>query len=238
MRKVVIAIQARSDSSRLPQKCHLQVGGKPILQWIVDTCQHSIRYLRQNNRDLEADYSAHLLVPKGDAIANLYRNQIDTREGSHDDVLSRYAKLTEDTQADYVVRVTADCLQIPAYLIAKHVRSALIKQRDYTTNTHYRTFKEGWDCEVLSSRLVGWLDENAAQPFDREHVTTLIAPDKPFPFKDVDGKKNICHIINSTDESDIKTSIDTREEYEAAIKAHEKFINTKNLARRNGLYFI
>lgn len=234
MRKVLIGIQARSDSQRLPNKCHLQIGGKPILQWIIDTANHAIRYLGQSSRDLESEFECALLVPKGDPIVSIYRNQILTLEGDHDDVLSRFANAGQ--HYDYIVRLTADCLEMPAHIIAKHVRSALIKERDYTTNVYCRSFREGWDCEVLSNRLLRWLDDNAVTPFDREHVTTLISPDKPFPFQDSDGKKNICHIINSRDESHIKTSIDTREEYEAAQKAFEKFQDTKNKARRSGVY--
>lgn len=234
MRQVIIGIQARSDSHRLPNKAHLQIGGKPMLQWIIDTVNHAIRYLGQSSRDLEAQFSAALLVPKDDPIVSIYKSQITVIEGDHDDVLSRFVQAGGDK--DYTVRITADCLKIPAHIIAKHVRSALIKERDYTTNIHYRTFKEGWDCEVLSKRLLHWLDQNAVSPFDREHVTTKIAANNPFPFCDTDGKKSICHIINSDDESDIKTSIDTREEYEAAQKAFEVFQATKNLARRSGVF--
>ena len=238
MRKVVIAIQARSDSQRLPGKAHLQVGGKPILQWIIDSCNQAIRYLAQTTKDLEADVSVCLLVPKGDALVSIYQNQIEILEGDHDDVLSRFYQAVNVYNADYVVRITADCLKLPSYVIAKHIRSALIKSRDYTTNTHYRTFKEGWDCEVLSRRLVEWLENNASSIHDREHVTTLIAEDRGFPFSDSDGKKNICHIINNDDESHLKTSIDTREEYEAAQKAYQKFFDTKNKARRAGIFII
>lgn len=238
MRKIIIGIQARSDSQRLPGKAQLPVGGKPILQWVIDSCNQAIRYLGQGaNRNFEAEITTILLVPKGDALSQIYQSQLPVYEGSHDDVLSRYAEATRLLNPDFIVRITADCLEIPSYVIAKHIRSALIKGRDYTTNTHYRTFSEGWDCEVLSRRLVEWLDENASAKHDREHVTTLIAPDRGFPFVDSDGKKNICHIIGPVDESDRKTSIDTREDYETAIKRHERFMNTKIQARRNGVFY-
>jgi Spore coat polysaccharide biosynthesis protein F, CMP-KDO synthetase homolog len=238
MPKVLIGVQARSDSKRLPGKAHLSIGNKTILQWVLDNCNQAIRYLTQSaQRDhMELQVSLALLVPHNDSIAKLYTPLVRVIEGDHDDVLGRYVEAQKVFQADYIVRVTADCLKLPSYIISKHARSAVLKERDYTTNTHYRTFKEGWDCEVISKRLLHWLDENAKSAHDREHVTTLIAADQPFPFVDMEGKKNICHIINSEDESLIKTSIDTEEEYRAAQKAHENFMRMRASAKRDGIF--
>lgn len=238
MRTVLIAIQARSDSKRLPAKAHLPIGGKPLLQWVIDSCNQAVRYLTQGAKGIDAHLHVAVLTPHGDSIVSIYGNQVEVIEGDHDDVLSRFVQAAEAKDADYVVRITADCLRIPAHLIAKHVRTALSKDRDYVTNVHYRTFKEGWDCEVLSRRLLQWLNVNAVKPHDREHVTTFIAPDCAFPFQDRDGKPNICHVLNTEDESELKTSIDTKEEYETAKKSFEHFIQTKNEARKAGIFIL
>lgn len=208
-----------------------------MLQWVIDSCQIAARFLRSEAKNLNAAINLCLLVPKGDSIVTMFGTQLPTLEGSEEDVLSRYAEAMKHFQADYVCRITADCLFIPPHHITKHVKAAVLKERDYTTNVHNRTFKEGWDCEVLSSRLLEWLDKNATEAHDREHVTTLIGRDKPFPFKYVDGKPSICHIINNFyDESDIKTSIDTKEEYEDAERIFQRYQKLKNEAKRNGTY--
>jgi len=235
MKTVLIGIQARSSSTRLPQKAHLQVGGKPILQWVLDSCQIAARFLRGESK-LDAAINVCLLVPKGDSIATLYSSQIPIIEGDENDVLSRYVLAARHFKADYVTRITADCLFIPPHHITKHVKAAVIKERDYTTNVHFRTHKEGWDCEVISKRLLDWLNENATTNHDREHVTTLIGKDRPFPFRYVDGKPSICHILNLYDESEIKTSIDTKEEYEYAEKLFQRYQRQKNEAKRAGTY--
>jgi spore coat polysaccharide biosynthesis protein SpsF len=237
-RTVLIGIQARSDSSRLPNKVHLRIGNRSILQVVIDSCEQTIKYMRHEADRLNAQVIIALLTSKSDPVVDIYRNQLAIIEGDHDDVLSRYVTAAEQFNADYIVRVTADCLWIPSHLIVKHIKSALIKQKDYTTNIHFRTFKEGYDCEVLSRRLLTWVDENATSKHDREHVTTIIAKEKFFPFKDVDGKKNICHILSEVNESDQKTSIDTREDYDKAVALYTQFKDLREQAKRNGIIIL
>jgi spore coat polysaccharide biosynthesis protein SpsF (cytidylyltransferase family) len=236
MKTVILGIQARSTSTRLPNKVNMQVGGKPILQHVLDACQIAARFLRTGN--LGVVVNVVLLVPKGDSIATHYRSRVPVYEGDEHDVLSRYVAVTREMKADIVVRITADCLFIPPHHIAKHVKAALIKGRDYTTNTHHRTHKEGWDCEVLSGRLVEWLNENATTSYDREHVTTLIGKGKPFPFIFDDGKPSVCHVINFCDESEAKTSIDTLEEFEHAEKLFQRYQVARLEAKKNGTYHV
>lgn len=238
MRIVLIGIQARSTHDALPNKINLQVGGKTILQWVIDACQDTIRFLRNDLTKFDAEIRLCLLVPKGDPAVAIYQNQIKILEGDRDDVLSRYVLAAKEYQADYVVRVTADCLFLPAHMIGKHIRFALTKNRDYTTNTMYRTHKEGWDVQILSRRVLGWLDQNAKTPYDREHVCSLLHSHPRFPFADPDGRPSVCHVINNFDESHIHTSIDTPEDVEKARALFEKFFQTRDKARRNGIVLL
>lgn len=236
MSNVLIGIQARSTSNRLPQKVHLQIGGKPLLQWVIDSCQIASRFIQSEGQKLDANVTVALLIPKGDCIGEIYKGQLPIVEGDEHDVLSRYVSAAKQFGAEHIVRVTGDCLFIPPHHITKHVKAALIKGRDYTTNIHFRSHKEGWDCEVMTRRLLDWLDENAKEPSEREHVTTKIANGKPFPFQYLDGKPSICHLMNHYDESEIKTSIDTKEEFEAAKKIMDRYDKLKKDAKRAGTF--
>jgi spore coat polysaccharide biosynthesis protein SpsF len=235
-RIVLIGIQARSTSKRLPNKIHMRIGGKSILERVIFSCTSTIRYLKNDLENFHAEIKLCLLAPKGDPAVAIYKNQIPILEGDEFDVLSRYVQAAKDFDADFIVRITADCFFLPTHLISKHIKSALIKNRDYTTNVHLRTYMEGLDVEVLSRRLLDWIDLNAETPYDREHVTTLIGPDKPFPFPDMNGNKNICHVINYLDQSHIKTSIDTKEDFEKAKMLDDKFEETKKLCVRQGIF--
>lgn len=235
-RVVLIGIQARSTSERLPNKIHMRILGKSVLEHVIFACTNTVKYLKRDCETLNAEVKLVLLVPEGDPAHALYKNQIPILTGDEKDVLSRYVKAAKELNADYIVRVTADCIFLPTHLISKHIKSALIKQLDYTTNVYFRTFMEGLDCEVLSRRLLDWLDENAVSEHDREHVTTLIGPGKRFPFLDDYSNPSICHIINYFDQSQIKTSIDTKEDFDKAKDIYEKFEATKRLAMKNGVW--
>ncbi len=233
----MIAVQARTDSSRFPGKVHAPIEGKALLDWVLDSCRNAIRYLRRDQEALHAEVDYCLLVPEGDPLATIYQNKMTVFQGSKEDVLSRYHMILEPTKADYVVRITGDCQSIPTHLIAKHIKSALIRERDLTTNTIIRSFKEGYDVQIFSKRLLDFLNENAKSAVDREHVGTYL--DKvPFPFHDKDGKPNICHVISEFYEPEIKTSIDTKEDLDRAIERERALKNARAKAIKSGVIVV
>ena len=174
MKKVLIGIQCRMNSERLPGKALMEVGGKPIVEHVIQSCKASAKYVSQLGR-----YNTYcrvaLLIPKGcEALIKAMKKKIDIIEGPENDVISRYMKALESTDSDYVVRVTGDCLYIPSHVISRHIKYAIQKESDYCNNILQRCNPEGWDTEVISKRLLLWLNENATTPEDREHVTTFI----------------------------------------------------------------
>jgi len=189
---------------------------------------------------MERQYKAYkatakvwVLCPKGDEIVEAYRDQARVLEGDKDDVLSRYVAAAKKEKADYIVRITADCVDIPSFMISRAIKTAVRKGCDYTTNVIFRTSMEGFDVEIISARLLKYLDERATGE-DREHVTTLIRSNlDSFPFLR-GGKPNVCHLIDTYDLAFIKTSIDTEEDYERTLKREEKMERKIKLANKFG----
>lgn len=178
-----------------------------------------------------------LLVPSGDEIKEKYQKQIMVYEGDANDVLSRYVEVARMEKADYIVRVTADCLHLPSFMISRAIKAAVKRETDYITNVVFRTSMEGFDVEVISKRLLDYLDENAKGE-DREHVTTYIRNNlDSFPFMKKD-RLSICHIIDAFDLSWVKTSIDTEEEYQAAISRDKKYRHKIEMADKFGYALI
>ena len=235
MKKVLIGIQCRMNSERLPGKALKQVGAKPIIEHVVQSCKASAKYINQLGR-----YNTHcrvfLLVPRGDdELIHAMKKKIDIIEGPENDVISRYVKGLNTTDSDYVVRITGDCLYIPSHVISRHIKYAIQKESDYCNNILQRCNPEGWDTEVISKRLLHWLDENATSAQDREHVTTYIP-------KALDGRyfPNRFKIHTSKDHIDlshIKTSIDTLEDYERAVMEFAARSQKSEYCRRYGEVF-
>lgn len=148
-----------------------------------------------------------VLVPKADPLAEEYRNHCSIIEGPEDDVLSRYHLALKTFEPDYMVRITSDCPLIPPRTITAHITRAVLNHIDYVSNVdpETRTAPDGHDCEVISSRLLDWAHANAVDPYDREHVTTIIRSKKP----DWATRKDVHLPIDC---SQLKLSVDDKDD--------------------------
>jgi len=212
--QIIIGIQARSSSTRLPRKAFELIGGKRLLDHVIDASKSAQRYLVRYGRG-EVGVDVVLLTPTGDPIVDAFRGRCLIQQGSEQDVLSRYYEAGKTY--DYTVRLTGDCPLIPDYLIAKHVKNALACSYDYVSNVEedLRTSIDGHDCEVLSRKLLDHLNETAELPADREHVTLKARREPPSWAK-------MGFVINYHDHSNLKFSVDTVEDLERVREEYDR----------------
>jgi spore coat polysaccharide biosynthesis protein SpsF len=226
--RIIIGIQARSTSTRLPNKVNLPIGNKSLLQHVIDKCGHAARFLnKQRNFDLEVGVS--LLIPFGDPIKHCFPN-MDIIEESEQDVLARYLKAWKHHNADFMVRITSDCLWIEPYAISRSIKNIVKMNYNFCTNVMYRTAIEGMDVEIMDSRAMSWLEQNAVSDYHKEHVTIAIyeaIQRREFPYSHI-------HILDNYDLSEEKTSIDTPEEYIEAVKKFDTLEKKKSEIIKSG----
>lgn len=91
--------------------------------------------------------------------------------GSEDDVLDRYFHAASEVGADVVVRVTADCPLIDPEVVDSVIKAFFDQNVDYMSNVAPPTFPDGLDVEVFSYAALERAAREAAEPYDREHVT-------------------------------------------------------------------
>lgn len=208
MSRVLIAVQARSGSKRLPGKSLRMMDDKMMVAHVFDAATKSMEFINRSTATTGLSAQAALLIPTDDPIKENFSEAVIV-EGSEDDVLSRFGKAYELYKPDYIVRITGDCPLIIAPLITKHIVSAAGNNLDYCSNTfeELRTFVDGYDCEVISSEAFEWLLDNARSPYDKEHVTTLLRRERP-------RWARFGVILGHIDLSDIKLSVDTIEDFE------------------------
>jgi len=153
MEKIIVGIQARSSSTRLPNKSMMSLCGKPLWQWSYDTCSRV--------------YKTVMLIPYYDPLKkSIIDHGADFIEGPLDDVLRRYELLMDIKNPDFIIRVTADCPLIDPIALAW-----LGHNNDYDYLIHQPL--DGMDCELISKRLLRFICANANDT-QREHVTTYI----------------------------------------------------------------
>lgn len=222
IRRISIGIQARSSSDRFPRKVFELIGGKPMLMHVIAAADRCAFYMNRKALEKQLEVNFYVLCPYGDPIVNAFSSKARVVEGDEHDVLSRYVALAAATHSDYVVRITGDCPLIPADLITRHIKLAVINQYDYLSNVDpdYRTSIDGHDVEVISRRAFEWLDADAITPYDREHVTTALRTDRvPTDFR-------IGVLQNSLDQSNRMLSVNTHDDLER-VRAEYEMRETK-----------
>lgn len=233
IKNVLIGIQARSTSQRLPGKALANLYNKPVLSWVLNACHDSSNFL---NKQKNIKSNVAILCPVGDKIIEHYK-QFNVLEGSEHNVLSRYMAAAEQFNADYIVRITGDCPFLTGYLISNHVLKAIDNRLDYISNVDpdIRTELDGRDVEVLSRNALNWLNANAMTPFEKEHVTIKLYKEKPKILRR-------GYVLNRLDLSDFKLSIDTEEDLIKSNQRMQSFFMKKLEAEKdvgqNNIFYV
>ncbi|QGH35222.1 NTP transferase domain-containing protein [Gracilibacillus salitolerans] len=202
--KIVAILQARMGSSRLPGKVLRTVLGKPLIKYQIDRIKQSSY--------LDEIVVATTNKRRDDSIVDFCESErIRYVRGSEEDVLSRYLKAANETQADVIVRLTADCPLIDAQTI-DHVIKAFEtnKNADYVTNVLERSYPRGYDIEVFGRETLDEINNIANRISDREHVTTYIR-DHPEQF-------HIVNVLHHTNYSNYRLTVDTLEDFQLIEK--------------------
>ena len=167
MERIVCIIQARMGSSRLPGKVLKDIGGKPMLGWVVER----VRQCKKIDKVVVATTSD----AGDDPIVEFCRDHsIGCFRGDVFDVLDRYYQAAREYKADVVVRVTADCPLIDPAVVDRAIAELQQKNLDFTANRlpppFSRTFPIGLDVEVASMAALSEAWKKATEQHEREHV--------------------------------------------------------------------
>jgi spore coat polysaccharide biosynthesis protein SpsF len=221
---VLIAIQARSNSTRFPKKIYENIGDLRVLDHVIDKANSAADHVNRFTTKMKIRCQVAVLHPVDDweLVKTFRSSRAMLIGGPEDDVLTRYVLAQEQTNADYVVRLTSDCPLILDFIIAKHIHVAAFNQYDYVSNVEEscRTIADGFDCEVISKNGLAWLDQFSDSAEDREHVTTLIRRLRPDHLKQ-------AFVAFKLDSSHMKMSVDTKEDIER-IRAYYHDLQHKN----------
>ena len=205
-RNVVVIIQARMSSSRLPGKMTMDVGGQPL---IVRTLERA--------KAIPGVETVVLATTCDDADRTLL--QIATGQGvvpfagSENDVLDRYYQAAMSVRADAVMRITGDCPLLDPSVSHQVLTRFLLGNVAYVSNIRPPTFPDGLDTELFTFEALQDAWKEATLRSDREHVTQFITRDSQrYP------KANIA---NSTDLSGLRWTVDESEDLEFVRKVYE-----------------
>jgi len=165
--KVIIVIQARLSSTRLPGKALLHLAGRPTVLLCAQRAMNTGLSVLVATSDERVD----------DPIAQvLSRAGISVFRGSLQDVLSRFVSATEGQSDDtLVVRLTADNVFPDGRFVEKIVSAFTASGLDYLgTDSPDDGLPYGMSAEVFTVSMLRRAERAAGTAFDREHVTSWI----------------------------------------------------------------
>ncbi len=173
--RVVAVVQARLGSTRLPRKILAQIGGLPMLAHVL----RRVRMSEELNR-----IPVVLTTPPGDigeildvlGTASQWATGFVWLPHEPPELLQAFYWAALATNADAIVRITADCPFIAPEVIDETVRWFRYRMVDYRGTTRPDLVRpDGMDVEVVSVQALHRAVREAPRgSWHREHVTSWI----------------------------------------------------------------
>lgn len=211
--KLIVIIQARSNSKRFNNKVLYKVYDKPIIWHVISKIKKS-----KNVKKIIVATSRNKTDDK--LIKYLAKIKINYFRGSLTNVAKRLCDAAEKNRAKFFMRISADSPLIDPVIIDKAIKIFKSQKKNYdiVTNVFPRSYPKGQSVEIIkTSRLRYFLNKfNKAQ---KEHVTKYFYKNyKNFMIK---------NFMSNKKKTKIKLAIDTKNDLKIILKKFKKknFIN-------------
>jgi len=191
-------LQCRLDSTRLPGKALLPLGGIPLIERVMNALEA-----------VEADVK--VLLTTGDSRTGLMESAEKCRfelfTGSKEDVLDRFIRAAEHYGADRIIRATGDNPFVSSLLANRINRSHEETKADYSG---FFGMPLGTGVEILETKALKKAARESDSSFDHEHVAPYLY-NNPAIFR-----INRPDISGAYGFGEVKISVDTRADLELA----------------------
>lgn len=206
--KVIAITQARTGSTRLPNKVLLKVQDKTLLQIHIDRIRES--------KLINSIHIATTTKKSDDAIEHLAKQlKVDYYRGSEEDVLDRFYQTVKDIKPDYIVRLTSDCPLIDPQLLDEVIEEAITKRYDYYANIIEELYPDGQDIEVFTFKALETAWKQAKLQSEREHVTPYIRNNSTYKGGNMFTSEN--HGLNQS-YNNVRLTVDEPKDLEVITK--------------------
>src|ERR1700729_944187 len=194
-------------SARFPNKVMRPICGTPMIGLLLGRLAKAGR--------IDQIVLATSEDPRNESLARYVCNLgYEVYRGSEEDVLDRYHAAAKLYGADVVVRVTGDCPLIDPEVVDAVIDRFSDAGVDYASNCMPPTYPDGLDVEVFSAQALEAAWGGARNSFEREHVTPFISESSQF---------TRAALVNSSDESTARWTVDEPEDFEVVRKVFEHF---------------
>ena len=214
-----IIIQARTCSTRLPNKVMKYLEDKIVLQHVYDRLKKS-NYAQKVIITTTTNISDNIIV---DYCLN---NNIEVFQGSELDVLNRYYETAKYYKSDIIIRVTSDCPLVDINYIDMMIDYYSKSDLKYLGPKYFgnHKFPDGFNGEIFSFDVLEEANNNSNE-YQKEHVTTYIIEKykkEEFTYPILYQKYRNIHFSN------LHLSLDTEGDYKLLKKIFKNVYLKKN----------
>ena len=231
-KKITCIIQARYSSRRFPGKILKKVNKDlTILELLIQRIKKS-KYISE----IIVACSNNLKDKKIVQLCN--KLNINYFRGSENNVLDRYYKASKQFKSDIIIRITSDCPLMDPMLIDNFVDIFLKKKKlDYLSNTIERSFPDGLDIEIFTSKSLYLAWKRSSTIFEKEHVTPFLSTNKSIKKFNIRCKKDLSQMRWTLDyKEDLKLIIFIIKKFKSNI--HFSWKNVLSLEKKNKSIFM
>jgi spore coat polysaccharide biosynthesis protein SpsF len=181
-------IFSRLDSSRLPFKSLLDIGGKPMLERVIERAfliGHDVTIVLATSDRSDDDPIADLAFKKG----------LSVFRGDLSNVALRAQRCSNHFGFDYFARICGDRPFFDPHLVRDYLHTAHLSGADVVSNAPGRTFPAGLTTEVIKVSALSSMIQSSSDPNDLEHLANyfyrpssphyLISVNSPLKIDDV-----------------------------------------------------
>jgi spore coat polysaccharide biosynthesis protein SpsF len=212
--KIVAIVQARTGSTRFPNKVFSKLSDKPLIWHVFNRLKYSklLNFIVLATTDNVNDDSL---------VSWAIENNVYYFRGDEYDVLSRYYHCAKETSADIIVRITADDPFKDPEIIDLAIEKFIELGLNFISNNNPPSFPEGLDVEVFDFKSLEIAFNSSIDQFEREHVTQYFYRN-PEMFK-------MVNLTNFENVSNLRWTIDTEKDYSMAKKIYDNLYNESKI---------
>jgi len=165
--KYTAIIEARMGSSRLPGKVMMPINKIPMIILLIDRLKQ-VKYL-------DKIIVATTKNPNNDKLCGLLKkNRINFFRGSEEDVLNRVLECALKFKVQNIVQITGDCPLIDPEIVSQVIATHKNNKLDFVSNSTIRTYPDGMDVCVFSTKNLIKTSKLTKNKHDLEHVTLFM----------------------------------------------------------------
>jgi len=144
-----IIIEARTGSTRLPNKVLLKLGKITVLEFLIKRLKPILKKYKSKiivATTLEDEDKKIIEIAK--------KTNVYSYRGSSKNVLLRVIKSAEKFKIKNIIRITSDCPLIDLDIIDQAIQVFKNNKVDIVTNGHVRSYPDGMDVEVVKLKAL------------------------------------------------------------------------------------